>query len=73
MRFSSSYKSGWARVRVYIPFREKEKGSGEKRCFDEAKEETGQEGPGEIVRSASQAAPGHSDPDGQRDKRIPLT
>ena len=70
MQFSSSYESGWTRVQEYIPFREKEEGSGEKCCFDEAKEETGQEGPSEIVRSASQAASGHSDSGGQREQRI---
>ena len=43
-------------MRGYIPFREKEEGPREKCCFDEAKEETGQERAGKIVRHASQTA-----------------
>ena len=37
----------------HIPFREKEEGSREKCCFDEAQEETGQERAGKVVRNSS--------------------
>lgn len=51
-----------------IPFGEKEEGTREKSGFNDAKKETGQEGPVEIVRNPSHAASDHSDLSGQRQK-----